>query len=46
MADIDRINELVSNKEFEAAYELVIPALKEDIDNIELIKLAGLINRS
>ena len=43
MADIDRINELVSNKEFEAAYELVIPALKEDIDNIELIKLAGLI---
>ena len=43
MADIDRINELVGNKEFEQAQELIIPALKEEPDNIELKKIAGLV---
>ena len=42
MADMDRINELVGNKEFKAAWELIEPALKEEPDNIELEKLAGL----
>ena len=42
MIDIDRINELVGEKEFEKAQELLIPALKEQPDNIELIKLSGL----
>ena len=44
MADIDRINELVGNKEFEEAKPLVEEALKEDPTNIELIKLSGLIS--
>ena len=44
MADIDKINELVGNKEFEEAAKIIEPALKEDGDNIELIKLAGLID--
>ena len=42
MADIDRINELVGNQEFEEVLHLVLPALLEEPDNIELIKLAGL----
>ena len=42
MADIDRINELVGNKNFEEALELVATAHLEEPDNIELIKLAGL----
>ena len=43
MTDLDRINELVGQKEFEEAYKLIVPALKEDLDNLELIKLAGLV---
>ena len=39
----ERINELVGSKEFNEAYELVNVALSEDGENIELIKLAGLI---
>lgn len=39
----ERINELVGNKEFEEAYKLTKEALTEDSENIELIKLAGLI---
>ncbi len=39
----ERINELVGNKEFEEAYKLTKQALAEDSENIELIKLAGLI---
>ena len=42
MADIDRINELVGNKDFEEVLHLVLPALLEEPDNVELIKLAGL----
>ena len=42
MADIDRINELVGNKNFEEALTLAAAALLEEPDNIELIKLAGL----
>ena len=42
MADIDRINELVGNKAFEEVLNLVLPALLEEPDNVELIKLAGL----
>ena len=40
MIDIDRINELVGEKDFEKAQELLIPALKEEPDNIELVKLS------
>lgn len=42
MADLDRITELVGNKEFDAARPLIEEALKELPDNIELLKLAGL----
>ncbi len=42
MVDIDRITELVGNKNFEEAQTLLAEALKEDANNIELIKLAGL----
>lgn len=42
MADLDRITELVGNKEFEEAKPLIEEALKEASDNIELLKLAGL----
>ena len=42
MINIDRINELVGEKKFSEAKELIIPALKEDGNNIELLKLAGL----
>lgn len=43
MSNIDRINELVGNKEFEEAKKLITPALQEDPNNLELIKLSGLI---
>ena len=43
MADIERINELVGNKEFEEAYKHTEQALAEDPNNIEIIKLAGLV---
>lgn len=42
MADIDRINELVGNKEFNEAKTLITEALKEEPSNIELLKLGGL----
>lgn len=42
MADINKINELVGNKEFEEAKTLLSEALLESPDNIELLKLAGL----
>ena len=42
MADINRINELVGNRDFEEALKLAADALVEEPNNIELIKLAGL----
>ncbi len=42
MADIDKISELVGNKNFEEALALTATALLEEPDNVELIKLAGL----
>ncbi len=42
MIDINRINELVGEKEFEQAEVLLNEALREDANNIELLKLAGL----
>ena len=42
MADLERITELVGNKEFEEAKPLIEEALKEAPDSIELLKLAGL----
>ena len=42
MADINRINELVGNKDFQEALRLAAAALLEEPDNVELIKLAGL----
>ena len=42
MADLDRITELVGNKQFGEAKPLIEEALKELPDNIELLKLAGL----
>ena len=44
MADIDKINELVAEKDFTNAAVLAEEALKEEPENIELIKLAGLID--
>ena len=43
MADIDRINELVGNKEFDEAKSLADEAIKELPNDVELLKLAGLI---
>ena len=43
MADIDRINELVGDKEFEDARPLIEELLKQEPDNLELIKLSGLV---
>ena len=43
MADINRINELVGEKDFKSAYTLTEEALTEEPENVELIKLAGLI---
>ena len=42
MTDINRINELIGEKDFIKANELIIPALAEEPENIELLKLAGL----
>ena len=42
MADIERINELVAEKDFENAKVLLDEALQESPDNVELLKLAGL----
>ena len=42
MVDIDKIKELVGDKEFEAAKTLIEEGLKEKPDNVELLKLAGL----
>ncbi len=42
MADIDRINELVGNKDFMEARILLDEALKEEPENVELLKLSGL----
>ena len=43
MADIEKINELVAQKEFQEAKILVDEALKEPTQDKELIKLAGLV---
>ena len=43
MTDINRINELVGEQEFEQAQEIIKPALEAEPDNKELIKLAGLV---
>lgn len=43
MADIDRINELIGNKEFDEALSLIKPALEEEPNNVELVKLLGLV---
>ena len=43
MADIERINTLVAEKDFEQAVTLVEDGLKESPDDLELIKLSGLI---
>ena len=42
MADIERINELVAEKDFENAKVLLDEALHESPDGVELLKLAGL----
>lgn len=42
MADINEINELVGNKEFEKAKLLLEETLKESPDSVELLKLSGL----
>ena len=39
MVDIDRITELVGNKNYEEAKPLIQEGLKEEPNNIELIKL-------
>ena len=44
MANIDEINELVGNKNFEEAEKLIKTALEEEVDNPELVKLAGLVD--
>lgn len=42
MADINRINELVGNKEFEEAKILIEESLEKCSDDLEFLKLAGL----
>ena len=42
MTDIERIKELVGSKEFSSAKDLIMPALQENISNVEFLKLAGL----
>lgn len=44
MADIERITELVGNKEYDKALVLLEEAFKEEPNNIELLKLYGLTN--
>ena len=43
MADIEKINDLVANKEFQEAKILIDEALKESEQDKEILKLAGLI---
>ena len=40
---LEEINDLISKKEFDKAKELLEPALKKEPENIELLKLAGLV---
>ena len=42
MADINTINELIGNQQFSEARILIEESLKENSDDLELIKLAGL----
>ena len=42
MNSVDRINELVAEKEFEKAKALIIEELNNDSQNIEILKLGGL----
>ena len=42
MADINEINELVGNKQFEEAKKFIEQALEENPNDPELLKLAGL----
>lgn len=42
MTDIERIKEFVGSKEFSSAKDLIMPALQENISNVEFLKLAGL----
>lgn len=44
MADIEKINELVGNKEFTEASILIKEALEEEPQNLEILKLSGLTN--
>ena len=44
MIDINEINELVGSKDFGKAKELIDIALTEQADNIEILKLAGLVS--
>ncbi len=43
MTDINRINELVGNKEFEEAKVMILSGLEQEPDNAELLKLGGLV---
>ena len=40
---LEEINDLIGKKEFDKAKELLEPALKADPENIELLKLSGLV---
>ena len=40
---LEEINDLISKKEFDKAKKLLEPALKEEPENVELLKLAGLV---
>ena len=44
MADINLINELVGSRQFEEAKTLIKEALEEDSNDIEVLKLAGLVS--
>lgn len=44
MADINLISELVGSRQFEEAKTLIKEALEEDSNNIEVLKLAGLVS--
>ena len=44
MADIDKLNELVGNKDFANAALLAEEQLKDEPNNVELLKLAGLVD--
>ena len=40
---LEEINDLIGKKEFDKAKELLEPALKADPENVELLKLSGLV---